>query len=128
MEGEKGGGIARFASQNISGITLKDGGGDCRAMREEIIGYQVGCLCLQEHKLCHKSRPVQEIARRAVRSHFGHSRCAFSPSGRACATGLAKGHQPAGKKAGVQGQAQGLSQMAKDALARALGMPAAPQA
>ena len=42
--------------------------------------------------------------------------------------GLAKGHQPAGKLAGVQGQAQGLSQVAKDALARALGMPAAPQA
>ena len=42
--------------------------------------------------------------------------------------GLAKGHQPAGTKAGVQGQAQGLSQEAKDALARVLGMPAAPQA
>ena len=41
---------------------------------------------------------------------------------------LTKGHQPAGKKAGVQGQTQGLSQGAKDALARALGMPAAPQA
>ena len=41
---------------------------------------------------------------------------------------LIKGHQPAGAKAGAQGQAQGLSQAAKDALARALGMPAAPQA
>ena len=41
---------------------------------------------------------------------------------------LIKGHQPAGKKAGVQGQTQGLSQAAKDALARALGMAAAPQA
>ena len=41
---------------------------------------------------------------------------------------LIKGHQPAGTKAGVQGQAQGLSQAAKGALARALGMPAAPQA
>ena len=41
---------------------------------------------------------------------------------------LIKGHQPAGTKAGVQGQAQGLSQAAKDALARALGMAAAPQA
>ena len=41
---------------------------------------------------------------------------------------LIKGHQPAGKKAGVQGQTQGLSQAAKDALAIALGMAAAPQA
>ena len=41
---------------------------------------------------------------------------------------LIKGRQPAGAKAGAQGQAQGLSQAAKDALARALGMPAAPQA
>ena len=41
---------------------------------------------------------------------------------------LIKGHQHAGKKAGVQGQAQGLSQAAKDALARALGVAAAPQA
>ena len=32
------------------------------------------------------------------------------------------------QQAGAQGQAQGLSQAAKDALARALGMPAAPQA
>ena len=46
----------------------------------------------------------------------------------AAGAGLAKGRQPAGKKAGAQGQAQGLSQVAKDALARALGMPAAPQA
>ena len=51
-----------------------------------------------------------------------------SPSGLQGRAGLAKGHQPAGKKAGVQGQAQGLSQDAKDALARALGMPVAPQA
>ena len=42
--------------------------------------------------------------------------------------GLAKGHQPAGTKAGAHGQVQGLSQVAKDALAVALGMPAAPQA
>ena len=41
---------------------------------------------------------------------------------------LIKGHQPAGTKAGVKGQAQGASQVAKGTLARALGMPAAPQA
>ena len=41
---------------------------------------------------------------------------------------LIKGPQPAGKKVGGQGQTQGLSQAAKDALARALGMAAAPQA
>ena len=51
-----------------------------------------------------------------------------SPSDLQGCAGLAKGHQPAGKKAGAQGQAQGLSQAAKDALARALGMAAAPQA
>ena len=51
-----------------------------------------------------------------------------SPSDLQGCVDLIKGHQPAGKKAGAQGQAQGLSQVAKDALARALGMPAAPQA
>ena len=51
-----------------------------------------------------------------------------SPSGLQWCADMAKGHQPAGKKAGVQGQTQGLSQAAKDALARALGMAAAPQA
>ena len=50
----------------------------------------------------------------------------IASSGRAIE--LIKGRQPAGTKAGVKGQAQGLSQVAKDALARALGMPAAPQA
>ena len=51
-----------------------------------------------------------------------------SPSDLQGCADLIKGHQPAGKKAGVQGQAQGLSMGAKDALARALGMAAAPQA
>ena len=42
--------------------------------------------------------------------------------------GLAKGHQPAGKRIGSQGQAQGLSQEAKDAMARILPRAAAAQA
>ena len=61
-------------------------------------------------------------------SHHSKVRPAYlkeksSPRGLRGGIGLAKGHQPAG----AQGQAQGLSQVARDALARALGMPAAPQ-
>ena len=41
---------------------------------------------------------------------------------------LIKGHQPAGKRIGSQGQAQGLSQEAKDAMARILSRTAAAQA
>ena len=51
-----------------------------------------------------------------------------SPGGLQGCAGLVKGHQPDGKKIGAQGQAQGLSLEAKDALRRALGIPAAPQA
>ena len=51
-----------------------------------------------------------------------------SPSGLQGRAGLAKGHQPAGKRAGSQGQAQGLSQVTKDAMARILARAAAAQA
>ena len=51
-----------------------------------------------------------------------------SPSGLQGCIDLAKGHQPAGKRIGSQGQAQGLSQEAKDAMARILARAAAAQA
>ena len=51
-----------------------------------------------------------------------------SPSGLQGRAGLAKGHQPAGKKAGSQRHAQGLSQVTKDAMARILARTAAAQA
>ena len=47
---------------------------------------------------------------------------------KAQSVGLIKGHQPAGKRAGSQGHAQGLSQVTKDAMARILARAAAAQA
>ena len=51
-----------------------------------------------------------------------------SPSNLQGCAGLAKGHQPAGKRAGSQGHAQRLSQVAKDAATRILARAAAAQA